>query len=274
MNKIKTYCVSNIVSNNLKILNLNLVGVGKKEFPAEYLNCKTGINIQSKERYYSELTFHYWFWKNMLENFDTNHWIGFCQKRRFWLKEDSKEINNIFDLKENILREIPKKWEHYDAFLCTPIKVSPLKKMKLIKRGWRNLIKDPTILFDTSKQNINLQFDMFHGYGILDRAIDIMKTDHREKFRLFVNSKTEFNPHIMMISKKKILNNWFQDLFEWLFNCEKLFGFKNLVGYDSGRLYAYLSERYLSFWFSEFCNSRNNPWIFFDPTDKFNLSNL
>ena len=68
----------------------------------------------------------------------------------------------------------------------------------------------------------------------------------------------------MVISKKAILNKWFSDLFEWLFNCEKLFGFKELVGYDKGRLYAYLSERYLSYWFNKFCNSKSCPWSFYD----------
>ena len=53
----------------------------------------------------------------------------------------------------------------------------------------------------------------------------------------------------MVISKKKILNKWFKDLFNWLFNCEKIFGFKNLKGYDQQRLYAFLAERYLSYGF-------------------------
>ena len=50
-----------------------------------------------------------------------------------------------------------------------------------------------------------------------------------------------------MISKKKILKEWFESLFKWLSSCEKIFGFDELHGYDKGRLYAYLSERYLSF---------------------------
>ena len=37
MNKLKTYCVSNIISGNLEILDLNLVGVGAKEFQQNIL---------------------------------------------------------------------------------------------------------------------------------------------------------------------------------------------------------------------------------------------
>ena len=68
----------------------------------------------------------------------------------------------------------------------------------------------------------------------------------------------------MVISKKLVLNKWFNELFDWLFKCEKIFGFDNLSGYDTGRLYAYLSERYLSFWFNEFYKVKSCPWIFFD----------
>ena len=55
----------------------------------------------------------------------------------------------------------------------------------------------------------------------------------------------------MFISKKKIIDKWFKSLFSWLFSCEKEFGLKNLKGYDQQRLYAYLAERYLSFWFKK-----------------------
>ena len=55
-------------------------------------------NIYYKEKYYSELTFHYWYWKNLIKLND-NGWVGFCQKRRFWIKSSSIkkkiDINNI-----------------------------------------------------------------------------------------------------------------------------------------------------------------------------------
>ncbi len=264
MTNLKTYCVSNLANSNLEKLDLTLVGVGENEFPQNYITCKKGENIQNKEKYYSELTFHYWFWKNELKNMNDDIWIGFCQKRRFWIKDEYSKINNIEDLKKNILRSIPNEWDNYDAFICEPIQVSPAKKIKLIKRGWRNWIKDPSILFNKNKHNIKLQFDMFHGYGNLDKAINLMKSDQKDKFRKYVNDNTKFNPNIMVISKKLILNKWFSELFDWLFKCEKIFGFDNLSGYDTGRLYAYLSERYLSFWFNEFYKVKSCPWIFFD----------
>ena len=68
----------------------------------------------------------------------------------------------------------------------------------------------------------------------------------------------------MVISKPKILNRWFEDLFEWLIKCEEMFGFKDLKGYDTQRIYAYLAERYLSYWFRNNSNFLEWPWTFVD----------
>ena len=80
MDNLQIYCVTDKEIDYLENLNLILAGVGKNKFKKKYLNCKSGINIQSKEKNYSELTFHYWFWKNQLKLVNKNTWIGFCQK--------------------------------------------------------------------------------------------------------------------------------------------------------------------------------------------------
>ena len=65
-------------------------------------------------------------------------------------------------------------------------------------------------------------------------------------------------------NKKKIINKWFNDLFKWLFKCEKIFGFSKLKGYDQERLYAYLAERYLSFWFRKYTKHLEWHWTFYE----------
>ena len=150
MNKLNIFCVTNIAYDYLNNLNLKLAGVGKKKFPNNYIVCNKGNNIQKKERNYSELTFHYWFWKNRLDRYSANEWIGFCQKRRFWIKSKIR-IKSIKDLEKNILKYPPKKWEKYDSIICKAISVSNPKKMKIIKRGWKNLVKDPDIIFNKKK---------------------------------------------------------------------------------------------------------------------------
>ena len=45
----------------------------------------------------------------------------------------------------------------------------------------------------------------------------------------------------------------------------KILGFENLRGYET-RIYAYLAERYLSFWFRKYTRPIEWPWIFADFT--------
>ena len=91
-----------------------------------------------------------------------------------------------------------------------------------------------------------------------------MNEKDKSDFAEFVDRNTTYNPHIMFISKKKFLNNFFKDQFEWLFECEKIFGFENLKGYDQTRLYAFLAERYMPFWFKKYSKTIEWPWIFSD----------
>ena len=108
---------------------------------------------------------------------------------------------------------------------------------------------------------------MHHGYGLLEKASKLLKEEDRQDFLNYINNNNQFNPHIMFISKKLILNKWFSDSFEWLFKCEKLFGFDQLTGYDKERLYAYLAERYASFWFKKYTNPIMWNWTFFDSSN-------
>ena len=60
---------------------------------------------------------------------------------------------------------------------------------------------------------------MYHGHDVLNKAISKLNNKDRNQFRKFVNENVSFNPHIMFISKKEIINKWFNDLFKWLFKC-------------------------------------------------------
>jgi len=261
MNNLDLYCITNKKVKFLENTKINLAWVGLEEKPKNYLACDNKDNIFYKEKYYSELTFQYWYWKNMLD-IKNNNWIGFCQKRRFWLK--SKFINreiNYHNIQKNLLQEIPTEFDNFNAIICKPITVSEVKTIKIFKRGWRNLIKDPSILFNKDKKNIALHFDMHHGFGYLDIAIQQLQQKDKDEFRDFVNNQSTFNPHIMFIAKAEVTSAWFETLFAWLDRCEKKIGFENLKGYDTTRLYAYLAERYLSFWFKKYTNYKEHYWV-------------
>jgi hypothetical protein len=264
LNNLEIYCVTDKDLLYLKNLPYKLAGVGKSNFSKEYNLANTKDNIDYKEKYYSELTFHYWFWKNEMKNLENNTWIGFCQKRRLWIKKNiSKNDITTYNLRNYILSEPPEEWKNYNSVICDPIYVNGVNKVKLLKRGFKSLIRDPQIFFNKEKQTVKLHFDMHHGYGNLDKAINLLDDSDRDEFRNYVENQVSFNPNIMFIAKIDIANQWFEKLFPWLSRCEKIFSFENLKGYDSQRLYAYLAERYLSFWFKKYSKYIEWPYITF-----------
>jgi len=263
--RLDIYCVTDKDLNFLKELDYNLAAVGKNKFSERYIKCDKEDNIFYKEEYYSELTFHYWFWKNQLKKYiDKEMWIGVCQKRRFWIQKKDNHNNFSNFSKEGLLRYIPKEWSGYNSIICEPINLQVTKYSKLIKKGWRNIINEPSILFNKNKHSIKLHFDMFHGYGIIEKAIDVMDNKDKNEFKNFIYNSNKFNPHIMFVAKPKIIELWFTDLFKWLDDCEKVFGFEKLKGYETKRLYAYLAERYLSYWFKKYSNCLEWPYVFID----------
>ena len=107
---------------------------------------------------------------------------------------------------------------------------------------------------------------MMHGDGNLKKAINLMDRDDKDDFEFFVNSEVSFNPHNMFICKSQnILERYYNSLFPWLERCEKEFGF-NLEGYGMKRIYGFLAERYLSYWFRKNTNYKTLPIIFSDLT--------
>ena len=101
----------------IKKLSYVPVGLGDNKFSKDCFTDKKGENIAKKNPNYGEYTFHYWIWKNYLENIKSE-WVGFCQYRKFFIKEDSKETNfNSFNsLNENIIKDIPKTQKTMIAF--------------------------------------------------------------------------------------------------------------------------------------------------------------
>ena len=103
-----------------------------------------------------------------------------------------------------------------------------------------------------------------HGEGNLDKAILLLDLKDRSDFNDFVNTEVSFNPHNMFICKSnQILNNYYNAIFPWLERCEKIFGF-NLEGYGLKRIYGFLAERFMSFWFKKYTKSSTLPIIFKD----------
>jgi len=264
MSNLEIFCVTDKEVKLLEKTNYKPAAVGLRKLPDNYLKCNIKKNIYYKEKNYSELTFHYWFWKNLLNDYSNDIWIGFCQKRRFWKQNKFDNFNDIIE--DQILHLVPKEWEKYDSVICEPIKLTT-KFSKLLKRGWKNIIKKPNLVFNHNHISIKEHFDLHHGYGVLEKAGSLLNSKYKDDFLDYINNNNKLNPHIMFISKKDKINEYFQDQFEWLTNCEKIFGL-NLKNYDQTRLYGFLAERFLPFWFKKNTKFIEWPWIFYEENNK------
>ena len=260
------FCVTIYNDHYDKIKNLGYipVGLGENVNSNAFITDKTGTNINKKNSFYGEYTFHYWIWKNKIDNLK-NNWIGFCQYRKYWsIKNNKNNHTNLVQLKESVLKEIPKQYENYESILGEPLFINNFKFTKFIKKNFIKMLKNPNLFFDKSKRNIKFHFDLMHGEGNLEKAISLLDNKDRNDFSYFVNSEVSFNPHNMFICKSnKILKDYYESVFPWLERCEKEFGFE-LEGYGLKRIYGFLAERYMSYWFKKYTNFSTMPIIFKD----------
>ena len=142
------YCITIHDEHYEKIKKLGYVpvGLGEKIKSNKFLTDKSLLNISKKNSYYGEYTFHYWLWKNNII-FEENDWIGFCQYRKFWIKNENKiEFTNLKELNENILLIIPEKLNNYESILGEPLFINKFRLSKFLKNNFLTMVKRP-ILF-------------------------------------------------------------------------------------------------------------------------------
>ena len=249
----------------IKSLNYIPVGLKNNNFSNEWLRDNTKENISKKNSYYGEYTFYYWYWKNLLKFKDDNEWVGFCSYREYWGSKKNNKSNNINDL---VLREYQPEWSNYEAIIGEPISIGSTKLMKVLKYGKSALIRNPKAIFFKNARTIRWQFDMFHGNGNLDKAIDLLPNKDREDFRNFTRNSYSYNQGNMFITKSKsIMQKYYKEVFDWLEKCENVFGF-DLQGYGKTRIYGFLAERFMSYWFQKNSNYTTLPIVHFDIGNK------
>ena len=112
---------------------------------------------------------------------------------------------------------------------------------------------------------------MFHGNGVLEKAINLLNTEDREDFRQFVINNNSFNQANLFISRSKsLVGKYYKTIFDWLNKCEKVFGF-DLEGYGKIRIYGFLAERFLPYWFNKYARCLEWPIIFNDLREENSL---
>jgi len=262
MNKLNIYCLSlhNKDYNKIKSLGYIPVGLGNNSFNPRWLKDNIGQNISEKNKFYGEYTFHYWFWKNKLNDIPNNEWTGFCAYRRFWTS--AVNLHNI-EKKSDFLKNLEDDFENYDVILGDNIYMDGWSIMKIIKHGLRSFVLKPKYLIKKNR-NLKLHFDSFHGYGNLEKAINLLDLDDREDFKKFTETQNYYNRGNMFICKsKKIFDAYYTTIFTWLKKCEEVFGFNN-TAYGDTRIYGFLIERFSSYWFNKYTKVKIWPIAFFD----------
>ena len=252
----------------IKKIKYTPVGLGKNISSTKFLQDTSGKNISHKNPYYGEYSFHYWLWKNEIKNLNNEDWIGFCQYRKFWAStNEEKQYNNINELNQNLIQTIPKELDKFETILGEPLFINQFKLTKFFKKNLLKIALNPKLLLDKNKRNIKFHFDLMHGEGNLNKAMLLLDINDRNDFNDFVNTEVSFTPHNMFICKSnKILNDYYNVIFPWLERCEKIFGF-NLQGYGLKRIYGFLAERFMSFWFQKYTKTSTLPIIFKDISD-------
>ena len=259
----KIYCLSiyNQHFDKFKSLNLIPVGLGVGYFDKRWLNDKSKDNISHKNINYGEYTFHYNLWKNEIIN-EKKNWIGFCTYRRFWVKNKIDRSNDFKTLENNILKEPRDEWDKTDVILGEPLVHYKLKNMKLIKRNFLEVLKKPSVLY--RRNSIKDHFNIFHGSFFLKEAINLLTHQNKEGFEMYLNDYL-LHPFNMFICKNsEILNEFYNEIFPWLFKCEEIFKNYELKGYDKIRIYGFLAERYMPYWFIKNFKTTTNPITFLE----------
>ena len=142
------FCLS-MEPNHLKIIkefNYLPVGLGGKNFSQEWYLDHDGKNISEKNRYYGEYTFHYWLWKNYLDNI-AEGWIGFCQYRKFWSVQNENLLpNSLNELKSLVLKRVPADYEKFDVILGMEI-VEHVEDINFFIKKSSELLKKNGLMF-------------------------------------------------------------------------------------------------------------------------------
>ena len=267
MNNLEIFCIciNKDLLTKIKKINYTPVGLGSEQFSSEWIRDNNGINITDKNKFYGEQTFHYWFWKNKLNKTKKDKWIGFCGYRRFWI-DKSQILNSNINFNQKILKNPHPDWESYDVILGDKIRLDRVSWTKVIKYGKIAFLRNPKSIFREGR-NIRFHFDMFHGNGVLDKAINLLNQSDREDFRSYVVNNTAYNQGNMFICKsKELMNRYYETIFPWLEKCEAIFGF-DLKGYGNTRIYGFLIERFMPFWFNKYSKVLEIPIIFKDLTE-------
>lgn len=192
--------------------NYKIIGVGNNSIINEDLHDNTGDNISSKNKNYCELTALYWIWKNSNDDI-----VGLEHYRRMFLNDNIGEIGLLNE--DEILFIL----NNYDIIVPT--------------------------LFNNKTRTVYQHYVEDHKKRDIELAQNIINSKYPEynsSFNQVMNSKYEYGFN-MMITRKDILDEYSQWLFDILFDLENKIDISKYDEYQK-RIYGFLSERLFTVW--------------------------
>jgi hypothetical protein len=181
----------------------------------------SGDNISIKNKYYSELTAHYWIWKNV-----TADYIGLVHYRRHFAPVDGRIL-------------------HLGKWIASGEDLSAgLHPNKVI------IAKPFYFHYDGSSrpQSLEQQYFAIHGFELVHarRAVAEVDSSYLPTFDFVMRNNCLYAFNLCVASKGK-LDNYFSWVFKVLLLVEGLVNLKSLDGY-AARVAAFLSERLFTVW--------------------------
>ena len=244
-----------------------MVGCGNKiNFPTNWHLSSTKINISEKFFSYADLVGHYYIWKNFLDKYNQDTWVGFSQYRRLWIKNKITRDIELNLLERIILTDIDESWNAYDAII-PPAFFFRKKKKEIVRNILLFPIKRDISLF---KYKITV-LDQFaqslgpFGKDLIFEIIQYLPDSDRYDFLEFLKSRTHLSAHGMYISKVKIINQYSNLIFDWFLKCENIINKNNnLPLIKNSRIFQYINERFLDYWFSKYHKVLRWPMIMYN----------
>jgi len=246
MNDLFIYCLTSKNYNLFKYLPTNIIplGLGDNIYPEGFLNEKSGTTIAKYNKNLAEMTGIYWVYKNQINNFKQNDWVGFCHYRRFWLNDFYQQNHKIKSSLYTKLLIQNEKFEKTNAILAQPTK---LKKETIIDHFINN-----------------------HGNQMIFEAINILDEQNAKDFKDYLNN-TEFSCCNMFITKPKIFIDYCEFVFPYLLKILKYCDDNKLCVGKNTKLPAYFIERFTSFWFHK---NTNVSYLSYAQLNNFFASNI
>ena len=246
MDKFNIYCLSLKEFTFFKYLPSNIIPLilGSNFASKKYLNEGVGDNLKSYNKFFGELTGMYWVYKNELQKYKNEDWIGFCQYRRFFLDNTYEEFHEIdSDLYSKLLFQ---KTSIFD--ICDSVMI------------------EPTHL----KQNVYDHFRDNHGERLMKESFKMLDEKDSKLFKEYLEGN-EFSICNMFITKPQVFIRYCNFIFPFL---QKILNFclkENLCIGTNIRLPVFFIERFTSFWFWK--NTKVN-YLSYAVLNKYFTSNI